>query len=234
MKTEKLFATVTIIALAITGVVLVATVLYPQGIIGTNQINYIMISASGFASSRPSQAIVSLNINGSGATTAMATANISVTLNVLNSSLEKYINGNTTLIKTLSYSLYKVYNESVYTAVESLQVKIPNIQNVSPLLGDISSVPNVYVSDVSAVLSDSQATALRSQALQNALANATAQAQALAGNKILTLHNITVNSYYIYPYSLGASAALRSDVTPAFFGGENKVVESITTSFSYT
>ena len=234
MKTEKPFAIVAIIALAITGVVLVTAVLYPQGVASANRVNYIMVSASGFASSRPSQAVVSLTINGSGATTAIATTNISVTLNALNSSLEKYVNGNTTLIKTLSYSLYKVYNESVYTAVESLQVKIPNIQNVSPLLGEISLVPNVYVSDVSATLSDLQVTLLRNLALQNALANATAQAQALAGNKILTMHNITVNSYYVYPYSMGASAALKSDVTPAFFGGENKVAESITTSFSYT
>jgi len=234
MKSEQLFAIVAIVAIVVAGAVLITTTLPLQGA-SSNNPNYIWVSASGFASSRPTQAIVLLTVNGSGITTALATTNISVTLNTLNSSLEKYVNNNSTLIKTLSYSLDKVYNKSAYVAVESLRVIIPNIRNVSPLLGEISSVPNVYVSEVAAALSDSQATALRSQALKNALANATAQARALAGNRTLTLHNISINSYYIYPYSLGASAALlKSDVTPAFFGGENKVVESITTTFSYT
>jgi uncharacterized protein YggE len=174
-----------------------------------------------------------------------ATSNISSTLKVLNYSLAQFIGGNLSDIKTTAYSLRKSYNvsrnEATYTATELLQVTIPEVGNVSTLLGTISAIQDVYVTSVSAQLTDAQISALRYEALSYALQNATAQAQTLAGGQVY-VGNVTVNSFAYYPFAAsGGFAASQTLGTsagqlpgPIFSAGRSSVTESISAVFYRT
>lgn len=234
MKTETYLLIIAILAILVMGAVLATAVLYPNGVASLGgRSNYITVSAQGFAYGYPTQAILYLSLNGSGPTASIATTNASLTLQRLNYSVKGYVNGNLSLIKTLSYSLFKVRNSTQYEVVESLKVTIPNINNASAALGNLSSINNVYVNSVSPVLSNSQIKAMIGEALSDALANATAQAKVLANNATVTTHNISVSSYYVFP-SFNSGAALPSGAQASlFYSGQNQVSESITASFSY-
>ena len=227
----------------------------------------ITLSATGTASSRPTQAQISITINGTGATTASAVQNISTTLNMFNSTAYKFLNGNMSLLETTYYSVYKPYqycpiyatnatpasgsiaipmkctsNNIGYTAAEDISVTLPNIDNASSFLGAIASIPNVYVSSVSPSLSSNQTASLRAAALASAISNATSQADALLGpNEMIYSRNISVNSYYIFPYGVAAnSGALTAGVadrnttiSPQFYSGKSQVTESVSVVFHY-
>lgn len=240
MKTETYLLIIAVLAIFVMGAILATAVLYPGGLVATpgGQNNNIYVTAEGFAYGYPSQAVLYLYLSGSGPSSAIATSNASLTLQRLNYSLNSYINGNTTRIKTLAYQLYKQHNSSVYEVQESIEVTLPNIDNLSTAIQNLSSVGNVYVQQVSPVLSPSQQTALRNQALSSALANATAQAQVLAQNATVTVHNITVTSFGVYPFGNGLLAAASpsggiSNQGTLFYQGQNQVTESITAQFSY-
>jgi uncharacterized protein YggE len=201
----------------------------------------LMITATGTSYNASSQADLYLTMNGTGATNQEAVHNISATLNAFNSTVSPYVNGNLTRITTNYFNVYKIYNKTGYQATESLTVRIPNIHNVSGAIGALSDIPNIYVSDANPVLSDSQISTMRITALSLALANATAQAQTLIGrNNTIYNTNISVNSYYIYPryYSLSSTAGGgaingNTSIPTQFYGGTNKVTESITVVFVY-
>lgn len=192
----------------------------------------ITVTASGSAYAIPTQAQVYLYVNGSGSTTSTATSNLAATLNQLNATLFPYVDGNASYISTQSYSLQKVYNQSSYIAAESILVTLPNIKNVSSLLGAIAGIPNVYVNNVNAQLSISQITALRSRALTAALSNATSQAQTLAGSAQLIAQNITISSSYLPGPFFSAAVAKLPNGGPTFFNGRSSVVETITVVFA--
>lgn len=257
MKQESIFyiiiiiAVVVVAALALTG--LVSN--WKTGANSTKPTNMVKITASGSASNEPSQALIYVTINGTGATTGSAVQNLSSTINEFNSSIYKFVNGNLSAVTTSSYSVnrpycyqYAPYNKTScyngYVAEESLSIMIPNIRNVSAVLGSTASIPNVYVTYVSAALSDSQATTLRQQALESAIANATSQAGAVIGpNDMIYSTNVTVNSYYAYPYPYGVSATASANggtasvapsaIGPQFYGGTNQVEESVSVVFYY-
>lgn len=238
MKTETYLVIIAVLAIFVMGAVLATAILYPGGVIGNpgSQSNYITVTAQGFAYGYPSEAVVYLYLNGSGPNSAIATSNATLTLQRLNFSLNRYINENTSQIKTLSYQLYKQHNSSAYEVEEDLQVTIPNIQNVSAVLQNLSSINNMYIQTVSPTLSDSQKTKLRNLALSDALANATTQAKVLAQNMTVTTHNITVTSFNVfYPYSLDATASAGGigDKNTLIYSGENQVSETVTVQFSY-
>lgn len=237
------------------------------GTIKQGYTHMLSISASGSAYNKSAEAQISVTMNGTGQTSALAVQNLSSTLNKFNSTAYRFLNGNYSLLATTYYSVYKPYsypcipyagaggimipckenttqtNQSNYVAVEEVTVTLPNINNVSAFLGAMGSIPNVYVTSTYPMLSDKQATMLRSEALAAALANATSQAKALIGNNTILSTNITVNNYYIYPYAYstggGALAVSNGNATPTttispqFYGGLNKVTESITAIFYY-
>ncbi len=204
----------------------------------------ITVTATGSASTTGGQAVLNLYVNGSGSSTQLAIANLSNTLTSVNSTLLNYLNKNLSLITTQYFSVNKAYNKSVYVAYENLLVTLPNAQNATGALISLSAIPNVYVSNIAPKLSDQQISTLRSQALSMAMANATAQATAVSPTGKVTVLNITVNSYYVYPlpYSFGGglpvtpgiAAGQISSGSSLFYSGTSSVTESVSVEFSTT
>lgn len=206
---------------------------------------FLTISASGTASAVPGKAQLSVQLQGKGQTPSAAEYNLSKELIMANATLMKFIEGNRSNIQTTYYQLYNqtgfyytTYNG--YVASEDLSVTIPSIGNVSSALGALSNISGVSVYASSGILSDSQISTLRGEALSQAMSNATAQADALLPGKNFSVSNITVDSYpriYPLPYALGTSAAStavsNSTLSPAFFNGTETVTESITVVFTY-
>lgn len=231
-------------------VLLAMAFLVSQGLSGTSiahKTYTISISATGASSAYPQSALMYLFINGSGKTAQAATQNISLTLSAVNGTLLKYVDGNASAISTESYSLSRysnaTLNTSGYTAAETVGVKIPEVSNVSYLVGELSLIPDVYVSSVSAQLTSAQIAALRSEAISLAVQNATQQAQVVAGLGVsISLGNVTVNSYGIYPlgasYPVASSGGFQSSAvapsSPVFYAGQSEITESVSTTFYYT
>ncbi len=223
----------------------------------------IPVRASGAIHAVPTETVINLNVNGTENTSQLATANISSTLNRLNSTLSTYLNGNMSLVKTESYNIKVIYaiNESaltlclskykdnmsicksfsstykpVFMVSESLRVTLLNSNRTSNLLGSLASIPNVYISSVSSTLSDKQITEMRLEALKMAVQNATEQAQAVVGNStVLTLGNVTIdnNNVYYPVYNTGLSTVESTNIAPQYYTGINDVVETITAYFHY-
>lgn len=238
MKPETYMVLITLFSILVMGTIVVLAVARPSGIFGAGVgQGTITVSAEGFAYGYPQQAYIYVSLNGSGQTASIAATNASLTLQRLNFSVERYLGGNLSRIKTTSYQLYRVHNSSAYEVYENLQLLIPNVDNLSYALANVSGISNVYVSSVSPVLSDYQISNMRSQALAAALENATSQASILAHNASVTQHNITVDSYTIMPLAYtayGSSSPLPSpEQGLVYYTGRNEVSESITATFSY-
>ncbi len=233
-------ATALIVGLLVAyGLVAVASAVGSGGARTPASIGYVTVSATGGVNGYPTQAKVYLMVNGSGPTTQLATQNISLTLGQLNSTLYPFVGGNMSKVSTESYNIYKAYNKSAYVATEQVGVTVPEIGNVSMLLGALSRIPNVYVESTSAQLSDPQIAALRSQALAIAMQNATAQATAVLSGKGVSVDNVTISSYSVYPYYYGgvfggaSIAPPAAASSPVFFSGTSRVSESVTVLFTY-
>ncbi|HIH50260.1 TPA: hypothetical protein HA291_02260, partial [Candidatus Micrarchaeota archaeon] len=84
---------------------------------------------------------------------------------------------------------------------------------------------------------------LRASALALAISNATSQADALLGpNEVIYSRNISVNSYYIYPYGVAESsgsgalasvAGRNATISPQFYSGTSQVTETVSVVFHY-
>ena len=199
--------------------------------------NSLSVTASGTVSNVSAEALLYVTMNATGATNGAAVSNLTSTLNSFNSTISGYIDGNLSKMTTQSFQVYKLYNRSGYQATETVQVIVPSIRNTGAAIGAVSAIPNVYVTGAYPRLSDAQLSMMRKQALALALSNATSQARSLIGNSAIISRNITINSYNVFPYAYGvtSSAAIPGSVTvtPQFYGGTNKVTESITVVFTY-
>lgn len=202
------------------------------------------ISATGTAYNSSSQSDLYVTVNGTGLTNAAAVQNVSATLSQFNSTISKYVNGNLSRITTTYFNTYKIYNQTGYEATEGVTVIIPKISNTSAAIGAVSNIPGIYVSSATPSLSSSQISAMRTTALSLALSNATSQAHALIGNGTIDSTNISVNNYYVYPFEYNlatpvaaggssSAGAITTTIPPQFYGGLNKVTESITVTFIY-
>ncbi len=202
----------------------------------------ITVTASGTAFSSAAQVSMSMFVNGSGNSSATAIANLSKTLNKVNATLLKYVNGNISLITTQYFNVNKAYNKSTYVAQENLLVIIPNATNVTGALIGLASIPNVYVFNINSKLSAQQTATLRTQALSLAISNATIQANAVSPTGKSMLLNVTINSYYFYPlpyYNGGpggiatpvAQVARNQTINSLFYSGRSSVTESVTAQF---
>jgi uncharacterized protein YggE len=217
----------------------------------------VTVTASGSASSSADAAQLYLFVNATGNTTQLAVANLSSTLDSVNSTILKYINGNLSEISTEYFNVNKCYNypypstttisppgshnqTCAYVASETLLVTIPNVKNTTASLESLTSIPNVYVTDVAAKLTDQQISALRGQALAAAMANATGQATAVSPTGKVSTLNITVENFYVYPfqYSFGSlgtvtpTAAAGEIQDSLFYEGTSSVTESVTVVFA--
>lgn len=221
----------------------------------TSGLQTITVSASGSASSTADSASLYLIINGTGNTTQLAVANLTKTVDAVNSTLSAYLGGNLSTISTDYFNVNKCYNPVYYPsttipyynktceyqATTELLVTIPNIKNTTQVLESLVTIPNVYVTDVAAKLTDTQISTLRSEALAMAMTNATNQATAVSPTGHVSIMNITVSSFYIYPfqYSLGSfggaispSSAAQQLQTSLFYSGTSSVGESITVVYA--
>ncbi len=194
-------------------VILVLSVLYPNGAFQNSGLSYITVTATGTNYSYPQAATLYVSMNGTGSTSAIASSNLSLTLSEFNYTVAKYIGNNSSRISTESYSLQKQWNSSKYVAVETVSVYIPQVQNVTALLSTLSVIQNVYINQVSAQLTVAQTMELSSEALAQALSNASAQAMVLSGNRAVRIRNITVSRNYVYPFQAYTNGAARLSET---------------------
>ncbi|HVA82942.1 MAG TPA: SIMPL domain-containing protein [Candidatus Aquilonibacter sp.] len=138
---------------------------------------------------------------------------------------------------SLNYtSLYCCYNRTAYIAAQSVVATIPNINNVSAAFTSVSNIPNVYSQSLSQKISDKQGSMLLNLSLEMALANATAQAQVLAGsaNNVQVL-NVSVSGGPIYyPTYFTNGAASASPSGSSFFAGRIGVTRSVNVVFKVT
>lgn len=229
MRNETLSFLIAAFAILVIASVLALGVLYPNGLGGGRGKSYISVSATGSAYGTPQLATLYVIMNGSGATTAIASSNLSLTLSEFNNSISKYVSGNLSKVTTQSYTLLR-YNQT-YVATEMVSVALPDMSNVSPAIGDLSQIKNVYISRVSSRLTGQQEATLRKQALQSAMLNASEQAAALAPNKTLTILNITAAQPYIYPNVAFASGAAYQN--PLFYTGTETLTQSVYVIYSY-
>ncbi len=162
-----------------------------------------------------------------------AAANLSASLAELNKTLLNYAI-NASSISTDTYNLYKVFDNKTsitrYIAVEALHVNVAGTENASVLLASAATIGNVYVTSLNSRLSDYQIESSRNEALSRAVQNATSQAKAVSPREELSVKNISISSYSIYPYVFGASMSASA---PTIYAGTKQVTESITVVFAY-
>ncbi len=181
----------------------------------------------------PAQGLIYLYVNGTGDTEHIANDNLSLTLEILNSSILKYVGGNLSNIVTQNYYISKIRNSSTYQAVEYLQVMITDVKNMSAALSVMSKINNTYVTGAYAQLSPQQITSMRSKALSQALNNATNQAEVLENNVSIKVENITIGQPR-FPVFIAAETSSASSGTQRgqlFYYGEQGITETVTATF---
>lgn len=241
---------VAILTIALAIVFLGFAILYSR----PQHLSYVTISATGTVSAIPEEALIYVSLNGTGNTTASATANLSLTLQKVNATILPLINRNRTLLQTTYYSINKPYqticyptptgtgarpvypctpsNFTGYVATEDITITILNSNNVSGIITALSKIPHLTLQSIQPKFSDNETAALDQQALSLAIANATAQARLLTGNNTrLKIENITVQNQYIYPYASGSSSASTSNST-IFYPGQTTISKSVIVIFS--
>ncbi|MGC8479129.1 MAG: SIMPL domain-containing protein [Candidatus Micrarchaeia archaeon] len=197
------------------------------------QVTSVTVTATGTVQQEPTQGVIYVYINGTGLTENIANDNLSLTLEILNTSMLKYVGGNLSNINTQSYYINKIKNSSTYQAVEYLELTIANIKNMSAALSTLAKINNTYVSGVYAQLSPIQITQMRNQALSQAISNATSQAEILENNASLKVENITVGQAR-FPVFLASDASSIYSGAPnkqLFYYGEQGLTESVTVTF---
>lgn len=212
----------------------------------------ITVSATGSVNAVPAQAVVYLLLNATGSTSTSAISNLSAASQSLNSTLMPFLNYNSSLIQTLSYSVYApsrcknyttiypyvpVYciepNATVfYVATEYIKVTLPDARGVNLALEQISGVPGLTISNVASELSTQQQASLDQQALALAMSNATSQAQIVAGTGKISLQNVTIENGYIYYPTYGVFSEKSAGSTNAsFFPGTASASKTVLAVF---
>jgi uncharacterized protein len=219
----------------------------------------ITLTASGSASAAPDMAEIMVSMNGTGQTAALANANLSASVAAMNMTVLPFLNGNTSMIQTTSYQISQATNCTYppvvsstsmmpyycittklpyYVASESFVISVPSIKNSSQAITGLSTIPGIQLQGVQAALSTGLQGTLNNRALSAALANATSQAQLLAGAGVhIYVENITVQSGFVYypvAYATLANAgkSAASVNSSAFYGGKATTQKSIGVVFS--
>lgn len=107
-----------------------------------------------------------------------------------------------------AYPYYCCKYSIEYVATESIKVDVDNINNVGHILDAVSGISGVSVISVDQGFSNALLGEMSSEALKDAVQNATAQAQAVEGGRQIVLGNVTImQNSYAYPVFSAASAA---------------------------
>ncbi|MGI0141936.1 MAG: SIMPL domain-containing protein [Candidatus Micrarchaeales archaeon] len=209
----------------------------------------ITVTATGTAYGFSDQALMYIFANSTGDTAALANSGLVSTVNSVDNALAPYLNGNSSLIQTQSYNVFQTrilvctgasgvvvsgpcLNRTGYEAAQSIVATIPNILNVSGAIAALAAIPNVNVQGVNQQLSAMQYSRLLNNSLSNAVVNATAQAQALAGSKYtVSIINITTTQSSPIFYGPLAAASSGSAQNSSYFVGRTGVTRSITVVF---
>ncbi len=233
------------IAVAFLAVLVVAILLYysyPKA----GHLSSVTITATGQATSAPTDAELTLYLNSTANTTALAVEELGATAYALNSTLGNYTHGNMSAVTTTGYNTYAIppqypitnasRNYTLYEASETVNVKLADFGMLEPLLSHVSKIGDVSVTYISAGVSSSKSSALQQEALTNALSNATAQAQIIIGSASVVYKNVTLDNYYMSPlvYS-GASGSPATLISQhrLIFNGTVTVSRSVTVTFYY-
>lgn len=206
---------------------------------GRGGVQTITVQASGVAYGFADQATMYIYANGTGQTAALANSNLSATTGAVSNVVMGYLNGNTSLIQTQSYNVFKTKiqscsgsvctNRTAYQATQTILVTIPSILNVSNVVASLAAIPSININGVSQKISAAMYARLLNDSLSDAVQNATSQAKALAGSDhYVSIMNITTQSVPIF-YGLAASSAAPQNST--YFVGRTGVSRSIIAVF---
>ncbi|MEM0201378.1 MAG: SIMPL domain-containing protein [Candidatus Micrarchaeaceae archaeon] len=232
MKTEHITTLIAVIAILVLGLALWISILYPQGSVSQNlQKNTIKVTGTGTAYGYPAEGVVYATLNGTGATTAIANDNLSLTFANVNSSIFQFIGKNTSNIQTQYYYTSKIFNSSRYQAIENIKIIINSSKNISNVLDLLSNIKNVQITQAMAQLSSSQMNNMRNEALKLALNNATQQAEDLSNNATLNEQNITVGQSIIPVFPEISLSSV--DYSNVFSYGNQGLTESVTVVFTH-
>ena len=228
--------------------VLVVTILLYYNYPKSGHLSSVTITATGQAASAPTNAELTLYLNATANTTALAVEELGATAYALNSTLSNYTNGNMSAVTTTDYNTYAMpppypvtnttRNYTLYMASENVDVKLANFEMLEPVLLHISKIGDISVTYISAGVSGPKSAALQQEALSNAISNATSQAQLVIGNATVVYKNVTLDNYndYLstldYPGVNGSPAALISHYR-LIFNGTVTVSRSVTVTFYY-
>ena len=205
----------------------------------TLKMSTISVSASGYASAIPAIAQISIDVNSTGATPEVATANLSSTINAINASIYQYQNGSK--LQTEYYSVYRstyalnnsntTPRKTIYLASEILYASVP-ISKLNDAITSLSSVNNIEIDGITPKLSSAQNTQLSNIALSNALVNATQKAQLLAGSAAIYIQNISSYQSYYSPYPI-PQYSMYSASYPIVSYGNSTVTQTVSVIYRY-
>jgi uncharacterized protein len=153
-------------------------------------------------------------------------------------------------MKTTGYSIYPVYadnpggllNQKVqtYRVTNTLQVTLNDVARSGDVIDTAVTNGINQVSSIQFMLSDGQAQSLRSSALRNAVANARADAYAVAGAMAVNItgtKNVDISQGYtpiVYDNSLSNGIASRAAAPTPIQPGDITVTATVTISYTYT
>lgn len=204
-----------------------------------SQPNSVSVYARGFATAKPEEARLSLYLNSTSPTSAMAVSRLSGVASALNSTIYRYVNGNMSAIKSESLTVYATLNRTnatVYTASEYVSVTMPSLSRVNELVRNLSTINGVEIYGITAQLSPMQETEMLNAAIRDALANASSQAELVINGASIVSQNTTINSYYVTPYPIYSTGMSASPSGPGqlFFNGTSTVSASVSVTYRYT
>ncbi len=231
IKTEHVTTLIAVLAILVLGLALTVAVMYPNGTSQKNNNGIVIVTASGTSEQYPAQGVIYVDVNGTGNTEQIATANLSLSMAKINNTVFSYIGNNSENIQTQQYYVNKIKNTSLYQVNEYAMITILNSSNINNAISALSKINNVYVTSTDAQFSKQQITTMRNQALTYALENATQQAMILTDNASLTPENITVGQLH---FQIFAAPAVQSQGMSSnlFYYGNQELTETVTVTFS--
>ncbi|MDD1694844.1 MAG: SIMPL domain-containing protein [Methanoregula sp.] len=154
-------------------------------------------------------------------------------------------------LKTTGYTISKVYDESTSSGILNPKVKTYQVTNtLTVTLHDVSKTGDVIdiavanganqADSIQFMLSDAQSIALRSEALKKAVANARADAEAVAGAMGVNITGTgTVDIYQGYTptvysnYKMDTASAVGSAVATPIQSGDITVTAQVSVTYTY-
>ena len=152
-------------------------------------------------------------------------------------------------MKTTGYTIYPVYPDNsggllsqkvqTYQVTNTLQVTLNDVTRAGDVIDTSVAAGVNQVSSIQFMLSDVQAQSLRTSALKNAVANARADADAVAGAMAVNItgtKNVDISQGYtpvVYDNSFASGALAKSAVPTPVQPGDVTVTATVTITYTY-